>query len=238
MSEYQALRDHDGNSGAPGPDDDHHGGAATDWRANMADLGKKLGESMNVVGGKLSEQVGVVGDRVKELFHTPTLGERMVDEATSDVLIGPDWSKNLQICDLVNSGRMPGLDVVRGVKKRLLLRNGHVQLLALALLEMMLKNCPSLFAEVAAEKVLDVMVRMVDEPTSPAALREKCLFLIEAWGEATEELRYLPVFEETYKVSATLGSCVQVGPMLLMGRARLGPSDWTARLHSKTGRQD
>lgn len=230
MSEYQALRDHDGNSRDSGPDDEVHGAAGADWRANVADLGKKLGESMGVVGGKLSEQVGVVGDRMKELFHTPTLGERLVDEATSDVLIGPDWSKNLQICDLVNSGRVPGADVVRGVKKRLGLRNGHVQLLALALLEMALKNCASLFSEVAAEKLLDVMVRMVDDPTSPAALREKCLLLIEAWGEATEELRYLPVFEETYKVSACPGAVHWVTAKLSICRAKQGRSGWMAGL--------
>jgi hypothetical protein len=42
---------------------------------------------------------------------------------------------------------------------------------------------------------------MVDDRTTSTENREKALKLIEAWGESTEELRYLPIFEETYKVS-------------------------------------
>jgi hypothetical protein len=56
-----------------------------------------------------------------------------------------------------------------------------------------------MFSEVASEKVLDEMVKMVDDRTTSTENREKALKLIEAWGESTEELRYLPIFEETYK---------------------------------------
>jgi hypothetical protein len=57
-----------------------------------------------------------------------------------------------------------------------------------------------MFSEVASEKVLDEMVKMIDDRQTPIENREKALKLIEAWGESTEELRYLPIFEETYKV--------------------------------------
>ena len=40
----------------------------------------------------------------------------------------------------------------------------------------------------------------MDDRQTPVENREKALKLIEAWGESTEELRYLPIFEETYKV--------------------------------------
>jgi hypothetical protein len=80
-----------------------------------------------------------------------------------------------------------------------MLKSIRVQYLALTLLETCVKNCEKMFSEVASEKVLDEMVKMVDDRTTSTENREKALKLIEAWGESTEELRDLPIFEETYK---------------------------------------
>ncbi|KAG4166819.1 hypothetical protein ERO13_A13G156450v2 [Gossypium hirsutum] len=41
--------------------------------------------------------------------------------------------------------------------------------------------------------------KLIDDPQTVVNNRNKALILIEAWGESTSELRYLPVFEETYK---------------------------------------
>jgi hypothetical protein len=61
-----------------------------------------------------------------------------------------------------------------------------------------------MFSEVASEKVLDEMVKMIDDPQTPTENLDKALKLIEAWGESTEELGYLPIFEQTYKVCLNL----------------------------------
>ncbi|KAF7137554.1 hypothetical protein RHSIM_Rhsim07G0248200 [Rhododendron simsii] len=55
------------------------------------------------------------------------------------------------------------------------------------------------FSEVAVEQVLDEMVKLIDDPQTVVNNRNKALTLIEAWGESSDELRYLPVYEETYK---------------------------------------
>ncbi|KAJ4912155.1 Target of Myb protein 1 [Raphanus sativus] len=49
------------------------------------------------------------------------------------------------------------------------------------------------------ERILDEMVKLIDDPQIVVNNRNKALILIEAWGESTSELRYLPVFTETYK---------------------------------------
>ncbi|GJP56151.1 hypothetical protein CLOM_g15201 [Closterium sp. NIES-68] len=198
MAGYVSLRGSDDpqDEGLLGGTSSH---AGEDWKVRLATMGKKMGESMTAVGGKLTESMTEIGGKMKNIFHTPTLADRLVEEATDEILISPDWGRNLLICDLVNSGKLQGGETVRAIKKQLASRNSHVQMLALALLEMGVKNCSSLFSDVANERVLDDMVRVVDEPGSAAQLREKVLKMIEAWGEATEELRYLPVFEETYK---------------------------------------
>ncbi|GFS40554.1 ENTH/VHS/GAT family protein [Actinidia rufa] len=54
-----------------------------------------------------------------------------VEKATSDLLIGPDWTMNMDICDSINSNRWDAKDYVKAVKKRLQHKNPRIQLLAL-----------------------------------------------------------------------------------------------------------
>ena len=51
----------------------------------------------------------------------------------------------------------------------------------------------------ASKKVLEEMVRLIDDPKSDHDNRGKALQLIRAWGES-EDLMYLPVFHQTYMV--------------------------------------
>lgn len=162
-----------------------------------------FGERIKVQGAgfsrKMSAGVTSMSGKMKELFQVPTQGDKLVEDATAENLDGPDWVKNMQICDLVNLEQISGPEIVRALKKRLAINDSRVSLLTLFLLETCVKNCEKMFSEVAAERVLDEMVKTIDDPQSSRAVREKALKLIESWGESTEELRYLPVFEETYK---------------------------------------
>lgn len=54
-----------------------------------------------------------------------------VEKATSEFLIGPDWTINIDICDTINSNHWLAKDVVKAVKKRLQHKNPKVQLLSL-----------------------------------------------------------------------------------------------------------
>lgn len=162
-------------------------------KLGSGDLSRKVTERMTTVSGKM-----------KELFQVSTQADKIVEEATAEDLEGPDWGRSLELCDLVNMEKVSGQDAVRAIKKRLVLKSTRIQYLALTLLETCVKNCEKMFSEVASEKVLDEMVKMVDDRQTPVENREKALKLIEAWGESTEELRYLPIFEETYKVLTLL----------------------------------
>jgi hypothetical protein len=169
------------------------------FKERLSALSEKLKVGSTEVGRKMSERITTVSGKMKELFQVSTQADKLVEEATAENLEGPDWGKSLAICDLVNTEKVSGQEAVRAIKKRMMLKSTRIQYLALTLLETCVKNCEKMFSEVASEKVLDEMVKIIDDRQTPIENREKALKLIEAWGESTEELRYLPIFEETYK---------------------------------------
>ncbi|CAN7005637.1 hypothetical protein BRARA_C00745 [Brassica rapa] len=171
---------------------------------NLMDKVTAFGERLKIGGSEVSNKItaGVssMSLKMKELFQGPNPTDKIVEDATSENLEEPDWDMNLEICDMINQETINSVDLIRGIKKRIMMtKQPRVQYLALVLLETCVKNCEKAFSEVAAERVLDEMVRVVDDPQTVVNNRNKALMLIEAWGESTSELRYLPVFEETYK---------------------------------------
>lgn len=165
----------------------------------VTSLGERLRISGSEVGKKMSAGVSSMSFKMKELFQGPNQADKIVEEATAETLEEPDWATNLEICDMVNQERVNSIDLIRGIKKRIVLKSPRVQYLAMVLLETIVKNCEKAFSEVASERVLDEMVKLIDDPQTVVMNRNKALVLIESWGESSNELRYLPVYEETYK---------------------------------------
>lgn len=170
---------------------------------NLMEKVNALGERLKIEGAevsrKMSEGMSSMSFKMKEFFQGPNPADKLVDDATSEALEEPDWAMNLDICDMINQEKLSSVDLIRGIKRRIVIKNPRVQYLALVLLETCVKNCEKAFSEVAAERVLDEMVKLIDDPQTVVNNRNKALMLIESWGESTSELRYLPVFEETYK---------------------------------------
>ncbi|XP_028800227.1 TOM1-like protein 1 [Neltuma alba] len=162
-------------------------------------LGERLKIGGSEVGRKVSAGMSSMSFKVKEFFQGPSQADKLVEDATSEALDEPDWAMNLDICDMINNERVNSVELIRAIKKRIMMKSPRIQYLALVLLEACVKNCEKAFSEVAAERVLDEMVKLIDDPQTVVNNRNKALILIEAWGESTSELRFLPVYEETYK---------------------------------------
>lgn len=171
--------------------------------SNLMEKVNALGERLKIggseVGQKISAGVSSVSFKMKEFFQGPSQADKLVEEATAETLDEPDWATNLELCDMMNNERVSSIELIRGIKKRIMLKIPRVQYLSLVLLETVAKNCEKAFSEIAAERVLDELVKLIDDPYTVVNNRNKALILIEAWGESSDELRYLPVYEETYK---------------------------------------
>ncbi|KAK3020881.1 hypothetical protein RJ639_047193 [Escallonia herrerae] len=130
-----------------------------------------------------------------------------VEKATSEFLMGPDWTMNIDICDTINSNHWLAKDVVKAVKKRLQHKNPKVHMLALTLLETMVKNCGDyVHFQIAEKNVLQEMIKIVkkkanNEPTrgnhvkiripevkrdteTDMHVRDKILVMLDSWQEA------------------------------------------------------
>ncbi|XP_020575335.1 ADP-ribosylation factor-binding protein GGA3-like [Phalaenopsis equestris] len=107
-----------------------------------------------------------------------------VEKATSHLLMIPDWTMNMDICDAINTDPLQAKEFVKAVKKRLQHKNPRVQFLALMLLETMIKNCGDfVHFQVVDREILSEMVKIVRK-TADIQVRDKILVLLESWQEA------------------------------------------------------
>ncbi|CAA7026450.1 unnamed protein product [Microthlaspi erraticum] len=152
------------------------------------------GEKLKTGGAQMSR---MVSGKVKEMLQAPTLESKMVDEATLETLEEPNWGMNMRICAQINNEEFNGTEIVRAIKRKISGKSPVSQRLSLELLEACAMNCDKVFSEVASEKVLDDMVWLVKNGEADSENRSRAFQLIRAWGRS-QDLAYLPVFQQTY----------------------------------------
>lgn len=154
----------------------------------------QFGERLKTSSANMSR---IVSGKMKEILQTPTPESKMVDEATSETLSEPNWGMNLRICGLINAEEFNGSEIVKAIKRKINHKSPVVQKHSLDLLETCAMNCDKVFSEIASEKVLDDMVRLIENNQGDGGNRRRAFQLIRAWGES-QDIAYLPVFSQTY----------------------------------------
>lgn len=129
-------------------------------------------------------------------FSTPA--GVLVKAATDSFLVSPDWSKNLDICDLVSSTGEGPDHTAKAIMRRLGDSDPKVVGLALVVAETCMKNCGQRFAGAITQSFMDELVA-VGRGRSGAHNQEEALRIVQQWGRAFEQKRStFPIFFETF----------------------------------------
>ncbi|KAH7352575.1 hypothetical protein KP509_19G052500 [Ceratopteris richardii] len=141
----------------------------------------------------------------------------LVEKATCEQLNEPDWGLNLDICDSVNQNRRCSGEVAKAVKKRLRSNNVKEQMLALVVLEMIMKNCGDpVHRQVAEKDVLRCMIEIVKQKEADGRVRERILVLLNTWkmvfgGPNAKYPQYSAAHEELQRSGALFPGQVFAG---------------------------
>ncbi|XP_034045914.1 hepatocyte growth factor-regulated tyrosine kinase substrate isoform X2 [Thalassophryne amazonica] len=130
--------------------------------------------------------------------------ERLLDKATSQLLLETDWESILQICDLIRQGDTQAKYAIGAIKKKLNDKNPHVALYALEVLESVVKNCgQTVHDEVASKQTMEELKDLLKQ-TEPN-VRNKILYLIQAWANAFRNEPKYKVVQDTYQIMKVEG---------------------------------
>ncbi|XP_061556871.1 hepatocyte growth factor-regulated tyrosine kinase substrate isoform X1 [Phycodurus eques] len=131
--------------------------------------------------------------------------ERLLDKATSQLLLETDWESILQICDLIRQGDTQAKYAIGAIKKKLNDKNPHVALYALEVLESVVKNCgQTVHDEVASKQTMEELKDLIKKQTEPN-VRSKILYLIQAWAHAFRNEPKYKVVQDTYQIMKVEG---------------------------------
>ncbi|KAK5819121.1 hypothetical protein PVK06_024082 [Gossypium arboreum] len=152
------------------------------------------GEKLKTSGAQISK---MFSGKMKEILQGPPPESKMVDQATFETLEEANWGMNMRICSMINSEKLNGIKIVGAIKSKISRKNVASQRLSLELLEACKMNCAKVASKVVSEKVLEEVVKMIENPVTHHGDRKSALQLIRAWGQS-EDLASLPVFLLTY----------------------------------------
>ncbi|XP_065557945.1 hepatocyte growth factor-regulated tyrosine kinase substrate-like isoform X2 [Artemia franciscana] len=138
------------------------------------------------------------------MFKTMSF-ERLLEKATSHLLLEPDWNAILQICDMIRAGDTQPKYAIACIKKKMFNQNPHVALLALQVLESCVKNCGVGVHEEIATKTFMEDMRDLAKNSKDDPVKNKVLELIQAWAYAFRNSSRYRAVQDTLNIMKAEG---------------------------------
>ena len=132
--------------------------------------------------------------------------QQLVKNATDPSLDAPDWTKNMDLCDMINSAKddSEADHAARCIHRRLQESDARIISLALVLAETCMKNCRS-FAKVVDQPFMDEMVG-VTRGTKGRENGKEALRMIQEWAKGLPQKQGgHSAFHDTYRAMKARG---------------------------------
>lgn len=131
-----------------------------------------------------------------------------IERATDPMLLTTDWGKNLEICDMINTGGQAAVtSATRMLRRQLRSDQPKTVMLALELTDTCVKNCAFELHRAVASKAFMGDVVALAEGKKGFEPQELSLKLIQEWGKEFKATRSeLPGFFDTYVGLKTKGA--------------------------------
>ena len=124
----------------------------------------------------------------------------VIRSGTDPLLIGPDWQRNMEICDMISTapGKEGPEQATRAIAKRLQESDEKIVSLTLIIAETCMKNCGTHFASAIGKPLMTEIVN-ISKGSKGRENREMALKLIQQWAREYEKKKStLPIFYETF----------------------------------------
>ncbi|TRY69585.1 hypothetical protein TCAL_03269 [Tigriopus californicus] len=109
--------------------------------------------------------------------------DRLLEKSTSHLLLEPDWTSILALCDSIRGGDTPPKYAVSAIKKKFYHDNPHVQYFALQVMESCVKNCGALIHdEIATRQFMEELREIVKRTNDENIKKKDTLNLMKAEG--------------------------------------------------------
>ncbi|XP_058794877.1 hepatocyte growth factor-regulated tyrosine kinase substrate isoform X2 [Phymastichus coffea] len=113
---------------------------------------------------------------------------KLLEKATSNLMLDPDWPTILSICDLIRQGDVSPKNALAAINKKITSENPHTASFGLLVLESCVKNCGTLIQnEVCTKQYMEQLKEIAKTTQHLEPVRNKILELIQAWAYAFRE---------------------------------------------------
>lgn len=110
--------------------------------------------------------------------------DKLLDKATDQLQLEPNYAVILQICDTIRQGECQPKQAVTAITKKISHENPHVANFGLIVLESVVKNCGSpVHSEIGTPSYLE-QLRELHKSSPHEIVKSKILELLQAWGFA------------------------------------------------------